>query len=184
MPVLLRKIIITFALIVLILFLALTVAAWIMGAFDSVQITETSGGPYYFISFDSQSGFQDIPANIQEIKNLITLPPETEQISAAMILSNPMMIPLNEVEVIGGLIVSDSISVSSPLQLTRIEKRSIISATLEANPSIAIFKTYPALSEWLRKNDREYKLKLPFIEIYYNDDKVIVEMTIVPLEAK
>ena len=184
MPALLRKIIITFALIVLVLFLALIVAAWILGAFDSVQITETSGGPYYFISFDSRSGFQDIPANIQEIKNRLNLPLETELISAAMIFCNPMMIPLNEVEVTGGLIISDSIYVSSPLRLTRIEKRSIVSATLEANPSIAIFKTYPALSEWLRKNDREYKLKLPFIEIYYNDDKVTVEMTIVPLEAK
>ena len=184
MPALLRKIIITFALIVLVLFLALIVAAWILGAFDSVQITETSGGPYYFISFDSRSGFQDIPANIQEIKNRLNLPPETELISAAMIFSNPMMIPLNEVEVTGGLIISDSISVSAPLRLIRIEKRAIVSATLEANPSIAIFKTYPALAEWLRKNDREYKLKLPFIEIYYNDDKVTVEMTIVPLEAK
>jgi hypothetical protein len=91
-----------------------------------------------------------------------------------------MMTPLNEVPVLGGLIISDSVDVAAPLRLIRIAKRTVVSATLEANPTIAIFKTYPALAEWLRKNDRQYKIELPFFEIYY-EDRVTVEMPIIPV---
>ncbi len=115
---------------------------------------------------------------IEEIKGHINLPSETNPISAALINSNPMMTPLNEVDVTSGLLINDSIAVNPPLQLIKIESRTIVSASIETNPSIAIFKTYPALAEWLRKNDREYEFQLPFLEIYY-PDQVVVEMNIV-----
>jgi hypothetical protein len=180
MPPIIRRIIIIFAAIVFLFFIALIIAAWSLGAFDSVAIAEHKGGPYYFISFDSTSVYKETFTKIQEIKKQLDLSQSSEQLSAVLVLKNPMITPLNEVPVLGGLIISDSIDVKSPLHLMRIAKRDIVSATLEANPTIAIFKTYPALAEWLRKNDRYYKIELPFLEIYY-DDRVTVEMPIIPL---
>ena len=178
MPAILRRIIIIFAVIIFVLFLALIIGAWSLGAFDSVQITEKTNGPYYLISLDTRTGYRDIPVIIEEIKGQINLPPEIIPIPAALINSNPMMTPLNEVDVTCGLIVTDSLTVNPPLHLIKIESRTIVSASIETNPSIAIFKTYPALAEWLSKNDREYEFQLPFLEIY-NSDEVTVEMTIV-----
>ena len=181
MPAILRRIIIIFAAIVFLFFIALIIAAWSLGAFDSVDISENEGGPYYFISYDSTSTYKETPGQIELIKKQLALSQSTEQLSAVLVLKNPMMTPLNEVPVLGGLIISDSVDVAAPLRLIRIAKRPVISATLEANPTIAIFKTYPALAEWFRKNDRQYKLELPFFEIYY-EDRVTVEMPIVLLK--
>ena len=73
MPALLRKIIVTFAAAVFLIFLALIIAAWVLGAFDSVQIAQGQNGPYYFISFDSTSTYRETPAQIESIKKLISI---------------------------------------------------------------------------------------------------------------
>ena len=181
MPVILRRFIIIFAVAVFMLFLVLIIAAWSLGAFDTVQISESQSGSFYFIVLDQTSGYRDIPVTIERIKNSVQLPPDIESQSGALIFSNPLSTPLNEVQVKGGIIIPDSVFVPTPLQLIKLDKRLIVSATLEANPSIAIFKTYPALAEWLRKNDRTYKIQLPFVERYYPDN-TSVEMTVVPLK--
>jgi len=180
MPEILRRIIIIFAAIVFLFFIALIIAAWSLGAFDSVDITENESGPYYFISYDSTSTYKETSGQIEILKKQLALSQSIEQLSAVLVLKNPMMTPLNEVPVLGGLIISDSVNVTAPLRLIRIAKRPVISATLEANPTIAIFKTYPALAEWFRKNDRQYKIEMPFLEIYY-EDRVTVEMPIIPV---
>jgi hypothetical protein len=178
MPEILRKIIIAFAVFVFVSFFALLIAAWIMGAFDSVQTTTGTGQPGFFIwQFDSTE-YKDIPMVIDQIKQKIVLPRGTSQIPAALIHDNPFVTPLNQVKVTPGIVVMDSIAVVQPLAIRPLKQREIVSASLQANPAIAIFKTYPALAEWLRKNDRQYQLELPFLERYENEDMVIVEMGI------
>ena len=51
MPAILRRIIIIFAAIVFLFFIALIIAAWSLGAFDSVDITDNQLSNYPLFSF-------------------------------------------------------------------------------------------------------------------------------------
>lgn len=181
MPDAIKKIIIIFSVIVFILFLGFVVAAWILGAFEPVEISETESGPYYFITFRSPMIYKQIPEQNEELKSKLDGFGISSFVPGAIILDNPMNTPLSELNARGGFIIPDSVHVPARYEILSIEKRSVVVARIDANPAIATFKSYPALAEWLRNNDRKFSARLPFLEIYHPDESVTTEM---PIEKK
>jgi hypothetical protein len=126
--------------------------------------------------------YKQIPQQNEELKKKLAELNVNIYIPAALVLDNPMNTPLSELNARGGFIIADSIAVPAPYEILFIEKRRVIVAKIAANPAIATFKSYPALAEWMRNNDREYSAGLPFLEIYHPDESVSTEMPIVPIE--
>ena len=184
MPGILRKITITFAIVVFILFIVLVITAWALGAFANVDLVQEEKGPYYFISFSDHTPYRIIPVSIDHLKNLTIVSDRQNPQPAALVLNDPMITPLQELQAFGGYIIDDSVQTEPGQILFKIEKRPVVTATIDANQSIATFKTYPALSEWLRKNYRTWKSEPPYLEIYHSDGSVSVEMELKPVSTE
>ena len=175
----LRKSIITFAIIVLVLFIALLVSAWILGAFAPVELNVGETGPYFFISHTDKITYANLLPEIQRVQQAFA--GDTLVFTGgALIFNDPDISPLSEIQVLAGIFVPDSVSVSSPLILTKINRGLTVTAEIEANTTVAPFKIYPAFAEWLRKNDRDFQTFLPFVEIHQEDGIVHTEMPIQP----
>ena len=181
MPGIFRKIAITFAILAFVLFIVLVITAWTLGAFSNVELTRQDSGPYYFITFSEHTSYQAVPVSLKHLKELGAVQDDLNPQPAALILNDPMTTALQELQAFGGYIISDSVQAGAGQKLFKIEKRMVVKASIDANPTIATFKTYPALSEWLRKNYRSYSSELPYLEIYHADDGVSVEMPLIPV---
>ena len=181
MPGIFRKIAITFAILTFVLFIVLVITAWALGAFSNVELTRQDSGPYYFITFSEHTSYRAVPVSLDHLKELGVVNDDLNPRPAALILNDPMTTPLQELQAFGGYIIRDSVQTGAGQKLFRIEKRMVVTASIDANPTIATFKTYPALSEWLRKNYRSYSSELPYLEIYHADEGVSVEMPLIPI---
>lgn len=181
MPGIFRKIAITFAILAFVLFIVLVITAWTLGAFSDVRLTQEEAGPYYFITFSEHTSYRTVPVSLEHLKELGAVRDELNPRPAALILNDPMNTPLQDLQAFGGYLISDSVQTGAGQKLFRIEKRTVINASIDANATIATFKTYPALSEWLRKNYRSYTSELPYLEIYHADEGVTVEMPLIPV---
>jgi hypothetical protein len=182
MPEGLKKFIIVVSVLVFILFLGFITAAWFMGAFEPVDISRSENGPYYFFTFRSPMIYRQIPEKNEELKKRLAEYDINHFVPGALILDDPMTIPLSDINARGGLIIPDSIAVTAPYDILRIPRRNVVVAFIDANPAIATFKTYPALSEWLR-NHTDHSAQLPFLEIYHPDESVSTEMPVVSVDS-
>lgn len=183
MPGIFRKIAITFAILAFVLFIVLVITAWTLGAFSEVELTRQESGPYYFLTFAEHTSYRTVPVSLEHLKELGAVKDDSNAQPAALILTDPMTTPLQELQAFGGYIISDSVQTGAGQRLFKIEKRAVITASIDANPTIATFKTYPALSEWLSKNYRSFSSELPYLEIYHANNGVTVEMPLVPVLA-
>jgi hypothetical protein len=175
---LLRKLIIIISIIICVLFIALVISAWSLGAFSPVSLLETERGPYYFLTFVEKSRYDKIPQQLKKIRVRYSQQPIDKSMPAVLLLSDPNQGTLNNMEIRAGFILLDSTEVDSSLMLIKIKKRKVLLASIQANPSIAVFKIYPSLRDWLEKNKDTYKYVFPALEIY-NNSKFSIE---VPLD--
>ena len=60
----------------------------------------------------------------------------------------------------------------------KIPNRLLSVASIEANPAIAGFKTYPALLDWINKYNFKHDTLTPTIELYHTNGIVEVELPI------
>jgi hypothetical protein len=97
MSAIIKKLIIIMAIVVFILFIALLITAWSIGAFAPVNIGIGEKGPYYFISLDQKSLYPYISEQIDKIKNELTAKNIPYLKPAALIYSDPTVTPLNQV---------------------------------------------------------------------------------------
>ncbi len=163
---LLKKLIIIFSIIVFILFLSLLVAAWSLGAFAPVTLSLKEQGPYYFLTSKTMIYYKDIPQQLENINRFSGQGNHNFGRSGALIYSDLTKIPLDEIVVQAGYIVFDSLEVDTNLIIIEIDKRKVLVVTIETNPSIAVFKIYPSLMNWLERNRKSYHFNFPALELY------------------
>jgi hypothetical protein len=163
---LLKKIVIVFSVLVFILFIALIVSAWLLGAFSpvSIRLDDREGG--FYLCAVEKVVYAKIPEQLAQIKSLSRADSLGYKYDGALIYSDPTVTALGDVLARAVILLKDSLSVEPPLGVHRLEPGKIISASIEANPAIAVFKIYPAISDWLSKNRQTYRGELPMIEIY------------------
>jgi hypothetical protein len=166
MSILLKKLIIIFSIVVFILFISLIVAAWLLGAFAPVHISIAEQGPYYFLTSEEKTTYAEIATQLEIIRKEYGHDNKNNGIPAALILSDLTQVSQEEVIAQAGYILPDSLEVDSQLLIRKIKKRKVLVATIEANPSIAVFKIYPSLLNWLEKNQKLYRINFPALETY------------------
>jgi len=175
---LLKKIVIIVSVVIFILFISLLIAAWTMGMFAPVSVKETERGPYYAVILSHKGSYQGISQKIDEVSDWLTENQVKHSVACGIFYDDPAKINIEDLHSEGGYLIDDSLEVSLPFQCLRFPARSTGVASIKANPSIAWFKTYPALLDWIEKYNFEHDTLQPIIELYYNNGVVDVELPI------
>ena len=178
----LKKIVIIVSIIIFILFISLIVAAWTMGMFATVSISEANRGPYYAVILSHQGSYQGMSQKIDDVSAELTENRIVHSIACGIFYDDPSKTDIGELRSAGGFLVNDSIEVSSPYQCLKLPARAVGIASIEANPAIAGFKTYPALLDWLHKYNFEHDTLQPTFELYHKNGIVEVELPLLKSE--
>ena len=173
-----KKLIIIFAVVVFILFIAIIVAAWYLGAFATVSIVVEDRGPYYIVTSSQLSPYQEISRENEQIDMMLGERGIKYKNFVGILYNNPAEITLSQLRRKGGVIVKDSVAVDSLLIFERIDKRLVAVAALKAHPAIAPFKIYPALQEWMQLHSYLPQKEMTILEHYKADGFVEVEIPI------
>lgn len=163
---LLKKIVIILSILVFVLFIAILIAAWYLGAFSPVTLSLEERDASYYIATNQRIRYADIPRQLAQIKSHLKAEATNYKYDCALIYSDLTTMALKDVVAQAVLLGTDSLEVAAPLQIGNLAAGKIAVASIEANPAIAVFKIYPALNDWLLKNQETYDVKFPMIEIY------------------
>jgi DNA gyrase inhibitor GyrI len=175
---LLKKLITIISIVIFILFFSLLIAAWSMGMFSSVSVTENQRGPYYIVVHGHVGSYKGINEKIDAVSNLLSEKHIEHSTACGIFYDDPARTAIEDLQSAGGFIVADSLNVPSPFECLKIPIRTTCVATIEANPAIAGFKTYPALLDWINKYNFEHDTLKPTLELYYPNGIVEVELPI------
>jgi hypothetical protein len=175
----LKKLVIIISVLIFILFISLLVAVWTMGMFSPVSITKDRRGPYYVVILSHKGSYQGISQKIDEVSIMLTENQIEHRVACGIYYDDPAKIAIEELRSEGGFLVTDSIQVTPPFKCLKFPARSVGVASIEANPAIAGFKTYPALLDWIDKYKFESDTLQPTIELYHNNGIVEVELPLV-----
>jgi len=175
---LLKKLVMVISVIVFILFIALIIAAWSMGMFSRVAVSEQMRGQYYIVSIAHTGSYRGISEKIETVAQMLEKKQIDHSIACGIFFDDPSVVPVESLRSEGGFLIQDSIAVDSIFIMNRIPKRKVIVASIEANPALAWFKTYPALKDWMDKYAYQADSSEPIIELYHTDGLVEVELSI------
>lgn len=178
MPSFLKKLVIILSIIIFILFISLLIAAWSMGMFSSVSVISHERGPYFVVVHSHMGSYQGITEKIDAVSAMLSERKIRHSTACGIFYDDPAKTPIEELRSAGGYLVSDSLEVSEPFTCLRIPKRLACIASIEANPTIAGFKTYPAILDWITKYNFGHDALMPTIELYKPDGMVEVELPI------
>jgi hypothetical protein len=179
----LKKLVIVLAIVVFVLFIALMLAAWTMGMFSSVSVTSLDRGPYFIVSLHHNGPYRGINQKIEDVSMMLNEQRIEHKIACGVFHDDPAILPAEQLRSQGGYIVSDSIAVSPPFTCEQIDRRKVAMASIEANPAIAGFKTYPALSDWMRIYNYTTDSTRATLELYHPNGIVEVELPIILKET-
>ncbi len=179
MSALLKKIVFVVAIVITLLFLSLIGAAWYLGAFSSVSVAQLQRPTQYFITTSHSGTYQTALNDLDSLQTLISGSGLNSGDPAIFLYNDPMTSPLPQVITRAAYVLTDSIYVPPPYQLFIIPPRSVLTAEIHANPSIAPYKTYPALHEWIQRYHLTPDTTGIIIEYYQQDGVVLVEFPIV-----
>ena len=155
-----KKLVIILSAVILILFISLIIAAWSLGMFSSVSVIQEQRGPYFVVMQPHMGSYQGLSQKIDEVSLMLSAHQIKHLTACGIFYDDPAKIAVEELYSEGGFIVTDSLTVNSPFKCSKLPSRTVSVASIEANPSIAGFKTYPT------------------IELYYTNGLVEVELPI------
>ena len=174
----LKKIVTILSIVIFILFISLLIAAWTMGMFASVSVIEDQRGPYFVVVNQHMGSYQGISDKIDGVSAFLTENRIRHTIALGIFYDDPAQTAVEELRSAGGYLIADSIEVSEPFVCLKIPTRKLSVASIEANPAIAGFKTYPALLDWIKKYNFKHDMLKPTIELYHSNGTVEVELPI------
>ncbi len=181
---LLKKLVIIISVIVFILFIALIIATWTMGMFSPVTISDQNRGPYYAVTLAHTGPYRGINEKIEIVSQMLEKRQIEHSVACGIFFDDSSVIPVESLRSEGGFLITDSIAVDSTFIFKKISKRFVVVASIEANPALAGFKTYPALNDWIKENPYHEDLSLPTIELYHPDEIIEVEQPIIATKVE
>jgi hypothetical protein len=177
----LKKLVTIISVVIFILFISLLIAAWSMGMFASVSVSQDQRGPYYVVVNRHMGSYQGISNKIEGVSEMLLEKRINHSVACGIFYDDPAKMAIEELRSAGGYLVADSLDVPHPFICLKIPQRLICLASIDANPAIAGFKTYPALLDWITKYNFEHDTLTPTIELYHANGLVEVEL---PIEKK
>ena len=165
-----KKIILIFSILVFILFISLIIAAWTMGMFSTVTVSQEERGPYYVVCLPHQGSYRGIHHKIEQVNQVLAERQIFHAVACGIYYDDPAKVPLDSLFSEGGWLVTDSIHVQPPYRLKMIPLRQVAVARIYANPAIAGFKNYPALTNWMQQNQYRADTTKAILELYHPDE--------------
>jgi hypothetical protein len=173
-----KKLVIILSVVILILFISLLIAAWSLGMFSAVAVNQEKRGPYFVVVQAHIGSYQGISNKIDEVSLMLASKQIIHSTACGLFYDDPSKTPIEELYSEGGFIVSDSLEVIPPFKCIKIPARTLCIASIDANPAIAGFKTYPALADWIEKYNFVHDTLHPTLELYHTNGLVEVELPI------
>lgn len=177
-----KKLVIILSVVILILFISLIIAAWSLGMFSAVSINQEQRGPYFAVIQSHVGSYQGLNQKIDEVSHMLSQRQIKHTTACGIFYDDPSKTAVDELYSEGGFIVTDSLNVDPAFKCLKLPTRSVSVASIEANPAIAGFKTYPALLDWLEKYNYAHDEKNPTIELYHTSGLVEVELPILKVK--
>lgn len=146
------------------------------GAFSSVDISEGFRGPYHFVYLMHKGPYQLVVKKIQKVEQILKEKNIQYSFAAGRYYDDPGITPKENLKSDAGVIINTHVQVDSPLEYEQISERYVVIGKIKAHPSIAPFKTYPAMNEYIRS--KNYTVIGPAFEIYYEDGTIEVHLPI------
>ena len=143
-------------------------AAWYAGALSPVTITDEFAGPYYVVYEDNMGSYGLLDEKIKDVQKTLTdgNVPYTDGI--AVINSDPISTPPDQLQSIGGVIVSGPVALTdSKLAQKIITYDHYAVVTFNGFTMLGLNHVYPKVYEWMKANGKT--LGWPVLEIHTGD---------------
>jgi len=175
MSAVLKRIIFVLAIVTALLFFSLIGAAWYLGAFDTVILSNMKTPLQYFVIMPEPGNYEQALSDLQNLQDYVEQKSYSVKDPAIFLYNDPMLTPLPQVVTRAAYLLTDSCHIEPPYQLLTVSPRNVVIASIEANPAVAPYKTYPAIREWCQRYHLDADTTGIIIEYYQSDGQVVVE---------
>lgn len=173
-----RKIILIILAVFLLIVLVIAILLWRAGLFAEPEISLDSRGPLHYVYVERTGPFREVPQGYKQADLLIEQQNIEVGLACGSFLDNPADVEQDKLRWRAGYLVTDSVFVEEPLHFLTIIEGLYLVASIKANPMVAPFKTYPAMTKWLSAN--AYTVVGPAYELYHEDGLIEVLFPVKP----
>lgn len=179
---LLQKILIILAGFSLLVFIAILIAAWQVGAFKPVQVYSAESGPFFIVTFPEPDSPAHLQFQLDRIKSYLQQKGQVSDGPVGIYYRDPLSVTMDEVEASAGWMVHDSVAVDTPFILIKIERQLFAITGIRINPILVPFKTYPALHAWMERSGYKRIQNQLVLEFYHPNDSVEVRVPVTKIQ--
>ena len=173
-----RKIILIILAVFFLIVLVVSILLWRAGLFAEPAISLDSRGPFHYVYVERTGPFREVPQGYKQADSLIKKQEIGVGLACGSYLDNPANVAQEKLRWRAGYLVADSVLVEEPLHFLTITEGLYLVASIKANPMVAPFKTYPAMTKWLSAN--AYTVVGPAYEMYHEDGLIEVLFPVKP----
>lgn len=172
------KIVLIILAVFFLIILIIAILLWRAGLFAEPKLTLDSRGLYYYVYVERTGPFREIPQGYKQANALIKQQGIKVGKACGSYLDNPADVAQEKLRWRAGYLVADSVIVEEPLRFLTIREGLYLVASVKANPMVAPFKTYPAMTKWLSEN--AYTVVGLAYELYHEDSLIEVLFAVKP----
>jgi hypothetical protein len=179
---LIQKIVIVFAILLLIFFVTVLVTAWYLGAFAPVRVLTVEQEPHFIVTLLDPDSPDRVPSQIETVGSYLARWEKQALLPVAVFYSDPFSVNTDAAEASGGWIVRDSIVVDTPFVLLNTPRQTVAAATIKIHSLIARHKIYPVLKTWIEREGYHSLRNRLVLEFYYTADSLEVQVPVTKIQ--
>jgi len=173
-----RNVILIILTVFLLIVVVIAILLWRIGLFATPQISLDSRGPFHYVYVERTGPLREVPQGYKQADSLVEQQDIKVEMACGSYLDNPANVAQEKLRWRAGYLVADSVLVEEPLHFLTITEGLYLVASIKANPMVAPFKTYPAMTKWLSAN--AYTVVGPAYEMYHEDGLIEVLFPVKP----
>ena len=149
-----------------------------LGLFSKVRLEVTERGPYTVVGLEYRGPYRKIIHRLKSVTEDIKTGnlSDTVEMQCAILYDPPKGGDRSsQRSLVGFVLRNDSDIIEAPkYSVEKIAKREVVVAKIDAHPSVALFRSYPKINRWIRKNN--CSALSPMVEIYHRNGLVELEV--------
>ena len=141
----------------------LMVYAW-WGGFNSVRIEEGERGPYTYAYLEHSGKLSKLPDTQQKVWKALNAQGINPGSSFNVLFDDPRQVASSKLRAHTGYLIEPNVMIQAPLLRGEIAKRPVLMGRVQAAALLAPGKTYQALYDYRKKQQRD--ITMPTVELY------------------
>ena len=141
----------------------LMVYGW-WGGFNSVRIEQGERGPYTYAYLEHNGKLSKLPGTQQKVWQALNAQGLNPGSSINVLFDDPRHVASGKLRAHTGYLIEPTETIRAPLLRGEIAKRSVLIGRVQAAALLAPGKTYQALFDYLKTQQRD--ISMPTVEIY------------------